>query len=93
MTNEEVYQCAYDEIKSRGLSPNTAEGYLGELTVFLRYFDNRPIETMTWDTFPIAGGARPRFRAMELSKVMRSLPIQNAHALSGGWAFFLPNFG
>lgn len=46
MTNEEVYQRAYDEIKLRGLSPNTVEGYLGELTVFLRFFDNRPINSM-----------------------------------------------
>lgn len=46
MTNEEVYQRAYDEIKLRGLSPNTVEGYLGELTVFLRFFDNRPIDSM-----------------------------------------------
>lgn len=46
MTNEEVYQRAYEEIKLRGLSPNTVEGYLGELTVFLRFFDNRPIDSM-----------------------------------------------
>lgn len=46
MTNEEVYQRAYDEIKLRGLSPHTVEEYLGKLTVFLRYFDNRPIDTM-----------------------------------------------
>ena len=46
MTNEEVYHRAYDEIKLRGLSPHTAEEYLGKLTVFLRYFDNRPIDTM-----------------------------------------------
>lgn len=46
MTNEEVYQRAYDEIKLRGLSPHTVEEYLGKLTVFLNFFDNRPIETM-----------------------------------------------
>jgi len=46
MTNEEVYQRAYDEIKLRGLSPHTVEEYLGKLTVFLRFFDNRPIDTM-----------------------------------------------
>ncbi|SDM86372.1 tyrosine-type recombinase/integrase [Acetanaerobacterium elongatum] len=46
MTNEEVYQRAYDEVKLRGLSPRTVEQYLGKLTMFLRYFDNRPIETM-----------------------------------------------
>lgn len=46
MTNEEVFQRAYDEIKLRGLSPHTVEEYLGKLTAFLRYFDNRPIDTM-----------------------------------------------
>ncbi len=46
MTNEEVYQRAYDEVKLRGLSPHTVEEYLGKLTMFLRYFDDRPIETM-----------------------------------------------
>jgi site-specific recombinase XerD len=46
MTNEEVYQRAYDEVKLRGFSPHTVEEYLGKLTVFLRYFDNRPLETM-----------------------------------------------
>ena len=46
MTNEEVYQRAYDEVKLRGMSPHTVEQYLGKLTMFLRYFDNRPIETM-----------------------------------------------
>lgn len=46
MTNEEVYQRAYDEVKLRGLSPHTVEEYLGKLTIFLRFFDNRPIDTM-----------------------------------------------
>jgi site-specific recombinase XerD len=46
MTNEEVYQRAYDEIKLRGLSPHTVEEYLGKLSVFLRFFDNRRIDTM-----------------------------------------------
>ena len=46
MTNEEVYQRAYDEVKLRGFSPHTVEEYLGKLTVFLRFFDNRPIDTM-----------------------------------------------
>ena len=46
MTNEEVYQRAYDEIKLRGLSSHTIEGYLGKLRIFLRFFDNRPIDTM-----------------------------------------------
>ena len=46
MTNEEVYQRAYDEIKLRGLSSHTVEGYLGELRIFLRFFDNRAIDSM-----------------------------------------------
>lgn len=46
MTNEEVYQRAYDEVKLRGFSPHTVEEYLGKLTVFLRFYDNRPIDTM-----------------------------------------------
>jgi len=46
MTNEEVYLRAYDEIKLRGFSPHTVEEYLGKLTAFLRFFDNRPIDSM-----------------------------------------------
>lgn len=46
MTNEDVYHRAYDEVKLRGLSPHTVEEYLGKLTVFLRFYDNRPIDTM-----------------------------------------------
>jgi len=46
MTNEEVYERAYDEVRLRGLSPHTVEEYLGKLTIFLRYNDDRPIEEM-----------------------------------------------
>lgn len=46
MTNQEVYQRAYDEVRLRGLSPHTVEEYLGKLTQFLRYFNDRPIEEM-----------------------------------------------
>lgn len=46
MTNEEVYERAYDEVRLRGLSPHTVEEYLGKLTIFLRYNDGRPIEEM-----------------------------------------------
>jgi site-specific recombinase XerD len=46
MTNEEVYQRAYDEVKLRGLSPHTVEEYLGKLTVFLRYFEGQSIAEM-----------------------------------------------
>lgn len=46
MTNEEVYQRAYDEVKLRGLSPHTVDEYLGKMTLFLKHFDNRPIEEM-----------------------------------------------
>lgn len=43
MTNEEVYRCAYDEVKLHGRSPHTVEEYLGKLTIFLKYFEDRPI--------------------------------------------------
>lgn len=36
MTNDEVYQRAYDEVRLRGLSPHTVEEYLEKLTLFLR---------------------------------------------------------
>jgi len=46
MTNEEVYERAYDEVKLRGLSPHTVEEYLGKLTVFIKHFNNHPIADM-----------------------------------------------
>ena len=46
MTNEEVYEKAYDEVRLRGLSPHTVEEYLGKLTTFLRNNNDRPIEEM-----------------------------------------------
>jgi integrase/recombinase XerD len=46
MTNEEVYRSAFDEVTLRGLSPHTVEEYLGKLTVFLKYFEGRPIADM-----------------------------------------------
>lgn len=46
MTNEEAFSRAYDEVRLRGLSPHTVEEYLGKLTIFLRYYDDRPIEEM-----------------------------------------------
>ncbi len=46
MTNEKVYLRAYDEIKLQGFSPHTVKEYLGKLTAFLRFFDNRPIDSM-----------------------------------------------
>ena len=46
MTNEEVFICAYDEVRLRGLSPKTVESYLGRLKLFLKYYNNRPIEEM-----------------------------------------------
>ena len=44
MTNEEVFSRAYDEVQLRGLSPKTVESYLGRLKLFLKYFNNQPIE-------------------------------------------------
>ena len=46
MTNEEVFQRAHEEFTLRGLSPNTADEYLRAFQLFLRYYDNHPIETM-----------------------------------------------
>ena len=46
MTNEEVFIRAYDEVQLRGLSPKTVESYLGRLKLFLKYFNDRPIEEM-----------------------------------------------
>ena len=46
MTNEEVFVRAYDEVRLRGLSPKTVDSYLGRLKLFLKYFNNRPIEEM-----------------------------------------------
>lgn len=46
MTNEEVFIRAYDEVRLRGLSPKTVESYLGRLKLFLKYFNDRPIEEM-----------------------------------------------
>lgn len=46
MTNEEVFSRAYDEVRLRGLSPKTVESYLGRIKLFLKYFNDRPIEEM-----------------------------------------------
>jgi len=46
MTNEEAFSRAYDEVRLRGLSPKTVESYLGRLKLFLKYFNDRPIEEM-----------------------------------------------
>ena len=46
MTNEEVFSRAYDEVRLRGLSPKTVVSYLGRLKLFLKYFNDQPIEEM-----------------------------------------------
>jgi site-specific recombinase XerD len=46
MTNEEIIQKVKEEVKLRALSPNTEEEYLLTLQAFLRYFQNRSLETM-----------------------------------------------
>ena len=46
MTNEEVFVRAYDEVRLRGLSPKTVESYLGRLKLFLKHFNDHPIEEM-----------------------------------------------
>lgn len=46
MTHEEVFARAHEEFTLRGMSPQTEEGYLCTLRIFLRYHEDRPIETM-----------------------------------------------
>jgi len=46
MTNEEVVRKAHEEFALRGLSHYTVEEYLGALHIFLRYYENRSLETM-----------------------------------------------
>ena len=46
LTNEEVFSRAYDEVRLRGLSPKTVASYLGRLKLFLKYFNDQPIEEM-----------------------------------------------
>jgi integrase/recombinase XerD len=46
MTNEEVIRKIHEEVALRGLSPQTEKSYLYALRLFLRYYENRPIETM-----------------------------------------------
>jgi integrase/recombinase XerD len=46
MTNEEVVRKALEEFALRGMSHYTVEEYLGAMRIFLRYYENRPIETM-----------------------------------------------
>lgn len=46
MTNEEIVSKIHEEFALRGLSPQTEESYLCVLHLFLRYYENRPIETM-----------------------------------------------
>lgn len=46
MTNEEVISRAREEFALRGLSSYTEEEYLGALRLFLRYYENRSLETM-----------------------------------------------
>ena len=46
MTNEEVFERAHEEFALRGISIQTENGHLCTLRVFLRYYENRPIETM-----------------------------------------------
>lgn len=46
MTNEEVFKRAHEEFALRGLSPYTADEYIRAFRLFLRYYENRPIEIM-----------------------------------------------
>lgn len=46
MTNEEITLKAKQEIKLRGLSSSTESEYLDKLRLFIRYYQNEPIEDM-----------------------------------------------
>jgi len=46
MTNEEVLRRAHEEFALRGLSPNTVDEYIRAFRLFLRHYENRPIEIM-----------------------------------------------
>lgn len=46
MTNEEVFMRTYEKVRLRGLSPKTVESYLGRLKLFIKYFNDQPIEEM-----------------------------------------------
>ena len=46
MTNEEVVQKIHEEFVLRGMSQQTEESYLCALHLFLRYYENRPVEAM-----------------------------------------------
>lgn len=47
MTNEEIIEKTKDKIKLRGLSKATEEEYLGKLRVFIRHYQDRPLEEMS----------------------------------------------
>ncbi len=46
MTNEEVVRHVHDEFALRGLSSQAETSYLCALRLFLRYHEDRPLETM-----------------------------------------------
>jgi site-specific recombinase XerD len=46
MTNEEVVRKVHEEFALRGMSQQTEETYLCAMRLFLRYHEDRPIETM-----------------------------------------------
>jgi site-specific recombinase XerD len=47
MTNEEIIVKAKEEIKLRGLSQATEVQYLNRLKIFIRHYQNRPLQDMT----------------------------------------------
>lgn len=46
MTNEEIIKKTKEEIRLRGLSPDTEIEYLTGIRVLARYYDNRPLEEL-----------------------------------------------
>ena len=47
MTNQEIKTKSLEEMKLRGLSPHTEKEYLSKLRVFIRYYEDSPLEDMT----------------------------------------------
>ena len=47
MTNEEIIAKTREEIRLRGLSKATEVEYLGKLNVFIRYYQDRPLQDMS----------------------------------------------
>jgi site-specific recombinase XerD len=47
MTNQEIIEKTKEEIKLRGLAEKTELEYLSRLTVFMKYYENQPLDEMS----------------------------------------------